>query len=414
MQEESIISESELFVNVGNRGFHDFKLLKTTANARLYRASKQGKLFLIKTTKDNSERQLQMLKREHELSICCSHHHIVSVYTYEENLEVGEGIVMEYIEGCTLTGYLAKKRSRRERIRLFEELLSAVGYLHKQGIIHNDLKPDNILISHTDDSLKLIDLGLADNDAYYVLKTLGCTPRYASPELREQRGALDARSDIYSVGVIMRMLLGNSAIARRCTRSNPDRRYSNVEALQKAWRNRYLPLYILLFTLFLFLIGGLIYAYVGVVDRNRQLQTQQAQQEQQIQEMQQEQQTQVRQLKEMQQEQQLREQQLQALEEESKKQQQQKQRQQQMAAKIKRDLATIYEKRMALAKKCTSFDDAGKQMVLMEQEFSAYIKQLLGSINEVEMRDFAHAHYTRIVTKYGMDCQAFMVSYIGK
>lgn len=251
--------ESNIFCGTFERsnnaeGFHDFKLLKTTANSLLYLAFKAGKRFLIKTTKDNSERQNKMLQREYELSIGCDNPNIVHVYTIENNLPFGTGIVMEYIEGRTLDKYLAEKPQKKERNRIFSELLSAVGYLHKRGIIHNDLKPENIIITLADNTLKLIDFGLADSDAEYAMRTLGCTPRYASPELQAKSGAIDARSDIYSIGVIMQEIFGNCSIASRCTDSKPEKRYANIEALQRAWRNRHRPYHIAISLLLLLLI----------------------------------------------------------------------------------------------------------------------------------------------------------------
>ena len=222
------------------QGFHDFKLLKTTANASLYLAFKAGKRFLIKTTKDNSERQIKMLRREYELSIGCDHPHLVHIYTIED-LPFGTGLVMEYIEGRTLDKYLAENPSKKERNRIFSELLLAVGYLHKRGVIHNDLKPENILVTHADNTLKLIDFGLADSDAEYAMRTLGCTPRYASPELQARAEVIDARSDIYSVGVLMQEIFGTSSISARCTKANPEKCYANIAALQRAWQNRNLP-----------------------------------------------------------------------------------------------------------------------------------------------------------------------------
>lgn len=220
-------------------GFGEPVLLKTTSRARLYRVSKAGKYFVIKTTKDNSGAESAMLRREYELSIGCDHPHIIHVYTFEEYTPVGAGIVMEYVEGRTMTEWLAGNPTRESRRRIFGELLAAVGYMHKRGVLHNDLKPDNILITRADDTLKIIDFGLSDNDAHYLARTPGCTPRYASPELRE-RSLLDARSDIYSVGVIMGELFGSryARIVRRCTRSNPDDRYSDMTHLQTAWSNR--------------------------------------------------------------------------------------------------------------------------------------------------------------------------------
>ena len=147
---------------------------------------------------------------------------------------------MEYIEGRTLREYLLEKPSLALRQRIFDELLSAVCYLHKRGIIHNDLKPENILITRVDDALKIIDFGLADKDAYYVWKTLGCTPEYASPELKSQSKDIDSRSDIYSIGMIMREIFAGrySYIIKRCCKENPQQRFSDVSELQKRWNGR--------------------------------------------------------------------------------------------------------------------------------------------------------------------------------
>ncbi|MBR0331838.1 MAG: serine/threonine protein kinase, partial [Alistipes sp.] len=220
-------------------GFYDFKLLKTTPYAFLYVAHRVGKRFLIKTTKDNSEAQLRILKREYEQALACDHPHIVHLYTFEENLPVGPAIVMEYVEGRTLGEWLKEQPTKAARRRIFDELTEAVGYLHQRGITHNDLKPENILISRTNDTLKLIDFGLSDSDAEYALRTLGCTPRYASPELR-RRERVDSRSDIYSLGLILSELFdgGYRQLVRRCTRLQPADRYADVAALQRAFRHR--------------------------------------------------------------------------------------------------------------------------------------------------------------------------------
>ena len=240
MMNESGVFENKDFELEKNHSYHDFNLLKTTASSKLWRVSRDGKYFLIKTTKDNSEHQLKMLSREYELSIGCDNPHIVHTFTYENDIHESDGIVMEYIEGRTLREYLFEKPSLASRQRIFDELLSAVSYLHKRGIIHNDLKPENILVTRSDDTLKIIDFGLADKDAYYVWKTLGCTPEYASPELKSQSKDIDARSDIYSIGMIMREIFDDrySCIIKRCCKENPQQRFSDVAELQKKWNNR--------------------------------------------------------------------------------------------------------------------------------------------------------------------------------
>ena len=185
---------------------------------------------------------------------------------------------MEYIEGRTLTEYLSENPTKQSRQRIVGELLSALSYLHKQGVIHNDIKPENILITRTDDSLKLIDFGLATTDAWYIMKQLGCTPAYASPELQSQQADIDARSDIYSVGLIIQDIFPTlyKSIKKRCTQHNPEKRYADITALQTAWNNRNrTPKALLLALSLLIMILPTLYIIKSIVSENQKQRHQQ-------------------------------------------------------------------------------------------------------------------------------------------
>lgn len=239
MIESKIFEEGNIEIP-NNNDYSGYILLSERQYCKLYRASRLGKYYIIKTTKDNTEYQKNILRREYTLSIGVTHSNIVHIYSYEQIPSLGEAIVMEYIEGRTLTQYLREHPTKQTLNKIFAELLSALSYLHKRNIVHNDITPDNILITRTDNTLKLIDFGLSDNDANYALKHLGCTPRYSSPELQEQNEEIDARSDIYSIGVIMHDMFGTKYknISARCTQKNPQLRYHDVASLQTAWQNR--------------------------------------------------------------------------------------------------------------------------------------------------------------------------------
>ena len=210
-------------------------MIKEGTMSRLFRVSRAGKYFIVKTTKDGSSAQMELIRREYELSIALNHPYIVSVFTFEEATPVGAGIVMEYIDGVTLTEFLAQNPSNKLRQRTVEQLLDAVAYLHRKGVVHNDLKPENILISSVDNTLKIIDFGLSDNDAYFLYKGLGCTPKYASPELLAHQQT-DCRSDIYSLGLIARDILGerHKRVWKKAASEQKGKRYANVEQMQKA------------------------------------------------------------------------------------------------------------------------------------------------------------------------------------
>lgn len=259
-------------------GYSMPELFATTSLAVLYRVRKAGKYFIIKTPKDTSGQSLAMLRREYELSIGRQHPNVVNIFTFEELTVVGPGIVMEYVDGRTLADFLAENPTPAMRRRVFEQLLQAVAYIHRSGIVHNDIKPENILITRADNDVRLIDFGLADDDAHYLARTLGCTPLYASPELLMQEKDIDARSDIYSLGMIMHDIFGNRhlRIARRCLCAQKEKRYANAEQLLAAFRHRNRPAMLLVSVLAVLpLLLLLLSGYFTSLDNSRKITVQQ-------------------------------------------------------------------------------------------------------------------------------------------
>ena len=128
-------------------------------------------------------------------------------------------MAMEFIDGCSLTTYAAQHElSSDDRLRLFRKICEAVHYSHQRGVIHRDLKPDNIMI-RKDGQPKVIDFGVArttDSDLNYVTQQTNMgqligTLQYMSPEQVEyDTSDLDTRSDVYALGVILYELLCGS------------------------------------------------------------------------------------------------------------------------------------------------------------------------------------------------------------
>lgn len=236
---------------------HEPVLLHSTGLSNLYRICKDGKYYIFKTSKSNKEHIRQLLKREYEIGKECSHPNIVSIVSYKEIPSVGDGIIMEYIEGRTLTEFLKETPTLSLRCKIFSELLSAIIYIHQKGLVHNDIKPDNILISTNGNSLKLLDFGLSDSDAHYALHTLGCSSRYASPELLKHEERVDVRSDVYSIGCVMREIFGRrySHISRRCLKADKECRYRDVSELANTWNKRN---NLRIASIFFFLLLGLL------------------------------------------------------------------------------------------------------------------------------------------------------------
>jgi eukaryotic-like serine/threonine-protein kinase len=131
---------------------------------------------------------------------------IVSVFALRES-EYGFCIVMEFVEGGTLSDRLRDhgRLSVAEAIVIFKQLLSALDHAHKVGIIHRDLKPGNVMLSK-ENVVKVTDFGLAKiqaASAATVTVGTGGTLFYMSPEQVKGLANVDARGDIYSIGMTL-------------------------------------------------------------------------------------------------------------------------------------------------------------------------------------------------------------------
>jgi serine/threonine protein kinase len=144
-----------------------------------------------------------------------SHPNIVDITDFG-TLEGQPSIVMEYLQGETLAARLARTRLLGEAtaVHIAAQVASALGAAHERGLVHRDLKPDNIfLCQHEDytDQVKVLDFGIAKllgSEATKVghrtqVGALLGTPAYMSPEQCLGDLALDHRSDIYSLGVVI-------------------------------------------------------------------------------------------------------------------------------------------------------------------------------------------------------------------
>ncbi|CAI5786152.1 NUAK family SNF1-like kinase 1 [Podarcis lilfordi] len=162
----------------------------------------------IRKDKIKDEQDMVHIRREIEIMSSLSHPHIITIYEVFENKDKIV-IIMEYASKGELYDYISERRrlNERETRHFFRQIVSAVHYCHKNGVVHRDLKLENILL---DDNcnIKIADFGLSNlyqKDKF--LQTFCGSPLYASPEIVNGRPYRGPEVDSWALGVLLYTLV---------------------------------------------------------------------------------------------------------------------------------------------------------------------------------------------------------------
>lgn len=215
----------------------DFELIHSSDNGffQIYRGNIAGKYRVFKALKPEYRGVSlyeDLLKKEYEIGCQLDHPNIRHYFGYHSMDGLGRCIEMEWIDGDPLDAYV--RMDRKTSVKVVCELCDALSYIHSKQIIHRDLKPSNVLVTHNGSNVKLIDFGFSDADWYALLKTPAGTLSHAAPEL--VLGAqIDCRSDIYSLGIIIKSLLPDRrGVAARCMKHFKEDRYGSAQEVKDA------------------------------------------------------------------------------------------------------------------------------------------------------------------------------------
>lgn len=189
--------------------------------AKCHRLNRLVALKILKSDLAEDEDFRRRFNAESQAVAQLSHPNIVSVYDVSRGGDI-EYIVMELIDGITLKQYMSKRGQLnwRESLHFITQIMRGLSHAHSRGIVHRDIKPQNIMVLR-DGSVKVADFGIAclENSSQTLTQEALGSVHYISPE--QARGdRTDARSDIYSAGVVMYEMLsgrlpfeGDSAVS---------------------------------------------------------------------------------------------------------------------------------------------------------------------------------------------------------
>lgn len=190
------------------------ELIGVGGMAVVYRAYDivEDKIVAIKILKDEflgNKEFIRRFKNESKAIAVLSHPNIVKVYDVSFGTKI-QYIVMEYINGITLKEYISQQKviEWKDAIYFVHQILSALIHAHGKGVIHRDIKPQNIMLLK-DGTIKVTDFGIARfsrNETQTMTDRAIGSVHYISPE-QAKGGVIDEKADIYSVGVMLYEML---------------------------------------------------------------------------------------------------------------------------------------------------------------------------------------------------------------
>ena len=209
----------------------------------MFSAVRYGKRYMLKCLKPDfayTPIYRQALMKEFEIGLQLDHPNICRTISMEPVGELGDCIVMEYVDGETLEAAVKGGNMTEDKVRkIASQLLDAMEYMHAKQTVHRDIKPSNIMLTHRVGDVKLIDFGLSDSETFCVLKIPAGTIGYMAPEQLQPGAKSDPCADIYSFGKVLEYMAeaahckSLARVGQKCAADECDRRPADIAQVRR-------------------------------------------------------------------------------------------------------------------------------------------------------------------------------------
>lgn len=212
-------------------------------NSRIFTATYNGRKVIVKALKEryaNDPQCRASLHEEYDITSLLDHRLIRKTIDFVNVNGLGDCIIFEYIEGKSLAEHVRVGTLSEKQVKsVLVDVCDALSYMHRNQMVHCNLKPENIIVTSSDFRVKLIDLGIPqteqDTDRELLIKEMA----FVAPEIIKGED-YDTRADVYSLGKIMEFIGERNiskqfnAVATHCTQFSKEQRYDSISEVRAA------------------------------------------------------------------------------------------------------------------------------------------------------------------------------------
>lgn len=259
--------------------YTNLRLLHTSryGNSRVFVANYSGKKVIVKTLKAecaNNPDCKASLRQEFETTSMLENKYIRKALDFVQIEGLGDCIIFEYIEGKSLAEHVRVGTLTEKQVKsILTEVCDALNYLHRNGMVHSNLNPENIMVTAAEGRAKLIDFGVPetkqDADRELLIKEMA----FVAPEIIKGED-FDSRADVYSLGKIMEFIGERnitkqfSAVATHCTQFSKEQRYDTISDVRSAVSKGHSFVKIIILLVVAAVLAVLAFIYVPKISAN--------------------------------------------------------------------------------------------------------------------------------------------------
>ena len=265
--------------NINSNEYADLRPLYASryGNSRIFTANNHGKKVIVKALKaecaDDAACKAS-LRQEYETTSMLDNKYIRKALDFVKVEGLGDCIVFEYVDGKSLAEHVRVGTLSEKQVKsILTEVCDGLNFLHRNGLVHCNLNPENVMVSANDGHVKLIDIGVPETKQDADRELLIKEREFVAPEIIKGED-FDSRADIYSIGKIMEFIGERNiskqfhAAATHCTQFSKEQRFDTISDVRSAISKGHSFVKIIILVVVAAIVAALAIIYVPKIRAN--------------------------------------------------------------------------------------------------------------------------------------------------